>query len=168
MEKNKYYYIVPSIIITVIIMFIIYSPQITELKEKLSTKESYIEEYKNTEEEQKNTINHLKEENKQLQSQIDDLQKQDSTSESTEEQVVVNAPQDDISLTTESLSTTEDNLVKINPTEKDYVLNTSTKKFHFLDCSSVSTIKSSNRKDYTGSRDDVINMGYSPCKRCNP
>jgi competence protein ComEC len=49
-----------------------------------------------------------------------------------------------------------------------YVLNTNTKKFHYPSCSSVKSIKDSNRSDYEGSRDDVISMGYSPCGRCNP
>lgn len=49
-----------------------------------------------------------------------------------------------------------------------YVANTNTKKFHYPGCSSVNQIKSENRMDYTGSRDDLINMGYEPCKRCNP
>ncbi|MFV0364688.1 MAG: DNA/RNA non-specific endonuclease [Suipraeoptans sp.] len=50
----------------------------------------------------------------------------------------------------------------------NYVLNTNTKKFHRPGCSSVSTIKDSNRSDYTGGRDQLINEGYNPCKRCNP
>ena len=49
-----------------------------------------------------------------------------------------------------------------------YVLNTNTKKFHYSSCSSVKTIKNQHRKDYTGSRANVIAMGYTPCKRCNP
>ena len=49
-----------------------------------------------------------------------------------------------------------------------YVANTNTKKFHYPSCSSVNQIKAENRMDYTGSRDDLINMGYEPCKRCNP
>ncbi len=49
-----------------------------------------------------------------------------------------------------------------------YVLNTNTKKFHRPSCGSVSTIKDSNRQDYTGSRQDLINQGYEPCKKCNP
>lgn len=51
---------------------------------------------------------------------------------------------------------------------KDYVLNTNTKKFHYPSCSSVKDIKPSNRSDYSGTRDDVINQGYKSCKRCNP
>ena len=50
----------------------------------------------------------------------------------------------------------------------DYVLNTNTKKFHYPYCSSVPTIKQKNRKDFTGSRDELIGMGYDPCGRCKP
>lgn len=49
-----------------------------------------------------------------------------------------------------------------------YVLNTNTRKFHRTNCSDVKKIKKSNRCDYTGTRSEVINMGYSPCKHCNP
>lgn len=49
-----------------------------------------------------------------------------------------------------------------------YVLNTNTKKFHYPSCSSVKQMKDKNRKDYTGSRQEIIGMGYDPCKKCNP
>ena len=49
-----------------------------------------------------------------------------------------------------------------------YVLNTNTMKFHYPSCSSVDQMKEKNKEIYTGSREDVINMGYVPCKRCNP
>lgn len=49
-----------------------------------------------------------------------------------------------------------------------YVLNTNTKKFHYPTCSSVDDMKEKNKQIYTGSREEVINMGYAPCKRCNP
>ena len=49
-----------------------------------------------------------------------------------------------------------------------YVLNTNTKKFHYLSCSSVKQIKSHNYSEYTGTRQEVINRGYVPCKKCNP
>lgn len=49
-----------------------------------------------------------------------------------------------------------------------YVLNKNTKKFHYPSCSSVDTIKPKNREDTTKSRDEIINSGYVPCKRCNP
>ena len=52
--------------------------------------------------------------------------------------------------------------------EPDYVLNNNTRKFHRPSCSSVEDIKPSNREDYTGSRDTLIERGYEPCKRCRP
>ena len=50
----------------------------------------------------------------------------------------------------------------------DYILNTNSKKFHYPSCSSVDTMAEHNTEYFTGSRDDVIAMGYEPCKRCNP
>lgn len=52
--------------------------------------------------------------------------------------------------------------------EAHYVLNNSTKKFHLPSCSSADDIKDSNREDYYGSREDLIERAYVPCKRCNP
>lgn len=52
--------------------------------------------------------------------------------------------------------------------EAHYVVNTSSKKFHNPDCSSVADIKPSNKKEYQGSRDALIKNGYDPCGRCNP
>ena len=51
---------------------------------------------------------------------------------------------------------------------RDYVLNTNTMKFHYPSCSSVKDIKDKNRWDYTGTREEIIEMGYVPCKKCNP
>lgn len=55
-------------------------------------------------------------------------------------------------------------------TEKgqNYVLNTNTHKFHTQNCESVRDIAGSNKEVYTGYREDLINMGYEPCKRCKP
>ena len=49
-----------------------------------------------------------------------------------------------------------------------YVLNTNTKKFHLPSCSSVDDMKDKNKKEVSCSREEVIDMGYDPCKRCNP
>lgn len=54
------------------------------------------------------------------------------------------------------------------PQTASYVLNTHTMKFHLPHCPSVDDIKPSNRKDFTGTREEVINMGYNPCGRCHP
>ena len=53
-------------------------------------------------------------------------------------------------------------------TGTEYILNTNTKKFHYPSCSSVKQMKASNKKEYIGSRDDLIAQGYDPCKKCNP
>ena len=42
----------------------------------------------------------------------------------------------------------------------DYILNTSSQKFHKPDCDSVESM--------AGTRDEAIAQGYDPCKRCNP
>ena len=52
--------------------------------------------------------------------------------------------------------------------EETYILNTNTKKFHRPDCSSVEDMKANNRQDYTGTREDLIAQGYSPCGNCDP
>ncbi|MGN0424407.1 MAG: MBL fold metallo-hydrolase [Acetatifactor sp.] len=49
-----------------------------------------------------------------------------------------------------------------------YVLNKNTKKFHKPKCSSVTDIKQKNRLDVDLTREEVIDMGYVPCKRCKP
>lgn len=49
-----------------------------------------------------------------------------------------------------------------------YVCNKSSKKFHLPTCGSVDTMKPANRENYSGSRDDLIAKGYSPCQRCKP
>lgn len=53
-------------------------------------------------------------------------------------------------------------------TSASYVLNTNTKKFHYPTCSSVRDMAEHNKAFYDGTRDEVLNMGYEPCKRCNP
>lgn len=52
--------------------------------------------------------------------------------------------------------------------EQAYVLNVNSKKFHDPSCSSADDISPSNRQDYTGTRDDLIDRGYEPCKICKP
>ena len=50
----------------------------------------------------------------------------------------------------------------------EYILNTNTMKFHRPSCSSVNQMSDSNKWVYDGTREEVLNMGYDPCKRCNP
>ena len=49
-----------------------------------------------------------------------------------------------------------------------YILNKNTHKFHYPSCSSADDIKPKNRKEFTGTREEVVAQGYDPCNRCNP
>lgn len=51
---------------------------------------------------------------------------------------------------------------------QNYVLNTSTKKFHYTTCSSISRISEKNKSEYTGTRENLIAQGYEPCGTCKP
>ena len=48
-----------------------------------------------------------------------------------------------------------------------YVGNAKTKKFHVADCHMVDKMNPNN-KVYLKTREEAINAGYVPCKRCNP
>ena len=50
---------------------------------------------------------------------------------------------------------------------RQFILNTNTKKYHELSCSSVKDIKEKNKGTYTGTEEELKNMGYSPCKKCH-
>ena len=52
--------------------------------------------------------------------------------------------------------------------QQDYILNVKNKKFHKPDCSAASDISSANKQDFTGTRDQLIAQGYSPCGICKP
>lgn len=56
-----------------------------------------------------------------------------------------------------------------NPPENaSYILNTNTMKFHLPSCSSAEDIAEKNKELRQGRRQDIIDMGYAPCKRCRP
>ena len=48
-----------------------------------------------------------------------------------------------------------------------YVGNANSGKFHYADCPSVEKMNPAN-KVFMNTRDEAINAGYIPCKRCNP
>ena len=52
-------------------------------------------------------------------------------------------------------------VVNINP-------NSTSKKFHYPDCGSVKQMAEKNKWFYTGTADELIALGYTPCKNCNP
>lgn len=64
---------------------------------------------------------------------------------------------------------TKQNTISNTTTDSvDYIANKNTKKFHYPTCSSVKDMKEKNKWYYQGNRSDLIDKGYSPCKRCNP
>ncbi|MCI8422780.1 MAG: DNA/RNA non-specific endonuclease [Lawsonibacter sp.] len=48
----------------------------------------------------------------------------------------------------------------------EFVLNKSSKKFHLPDCENAGKISEKNRETVTGSREELISQGYSPCGAC--
>ncbi len=51
---------------------------------------------------------------------------------------------------------------------QDYVLNTNSKRFHYPSCGSVTQMKDKNKKEYHGTREELIEQGYKPCGNCEP
>ena len=58
--------------------------------------------------------------------------------------------------------------VTVRSSELTYILNTNTKRFHYPSCSSVDEMKPKNKVEFSGTREELIEMGYKPCGRCNP
>lgn len=58
----------------------------------------------------------------------------------------------------------------LNPTdmENEYILNTSSKRFHYPSCQSAASIAPQNRDAIHATRDEVISMEYRPCGICKP
>lgn len=52
--------------------------------------------------------------------------------------------------------------------DPDYILNLNTGKFHYPSCESVDQMNESNKLPFSGSRDQVVQRGYSPCQKCQP
>ena len=60
---------------------------------------------------------------------------------------------------------TEDQTETTVSEARDYVLNTSSMKFHYPSCKRLPT---KNRSDVTTTREQLIAEGYTPCQICNP
>lgn len=52
--------------------------------------------------------------------------------------------------------------------KEEYIGNKNSKKFHLPSCSGASSIASDNRYYYTGTREGILSLGYSPCGICKP
>ncbi len=77
--------------------------------------------------------------------------------------------------TTKKETTTEETTTEETTTEEEefkmtYILNTSRskRKFHYPDCRAVRQMNDKNKLEFYGTREEVIDMGYTPCGICNP
>lgn len=52
--------------------------------------------------------------------------------------------------------------------EQTYILNKRSHKFHRPECDSVRSMSPSNKEEFTGLRQTLIDEGYTPCRSCNP
>ncbi len=52
------------------------------------------------------------------------------------------------------------------PSKVSFIVNTNTGKYHIPTCTYVSTIKPEHVLEFAGTREELDEMGYSPCKRC--
>lgn len=91
-----------------------------------------------------------------------------TTAEETTEEETTERPKEEKSKENES-EASENKAVPNNKAQSgSYILNTNTYKFHYPDCRAVKKMKDENKESFTGSRDEVIAMGYSPCAICSP
>ena len=51
---------------------------------------------------------------------------------------------------------------------RDCMVNEKTKVFHRRGCPTARSLKGSDCRTFTGMRDELVSMGYAPCKKCNP
>ncbi len=87
-------------------------------------------------------------------------------SESTETPDTTPTPDTDVG--TEDNKDDEQNNTPPENVTADYVLNTSTLKFHLDSCYMVKRMDDKNKEYYSGSRDYLIKEGYAPCGHCDP
>lgn len=69
---------------------------------------------------------------------------------------------------TSTLAAASKTTTAVQGLKKDYVLNVKSHKFHNPDCSGLANMNSENKTKIKGTREELINKGYSPCSACNP
>ena len=61
-----------------------------------------------------------------------------------------------------------DTVQETSNSEVQYIINKNSRVFHIPTCGSVDDMKPQNKKEYTGSKEQLISENYKPCGRCNP
>jgi len=64
--------------------------------------------------------------------------------------------------------TVEKNGQQTDNTNGQYILNTNSRKFHLPSCESAKSISAANKDTYSGTRQALVDKGYSPCGVCKP
>lgn len=77
-------------------------------------------------------------------------------------------PSENIEIVTEAGETVSSDSEEYSESGQTYVLNINTKRFHYPDCPSVKEIKEKNRRSFSGTREEAIELGYTPCGACKP
>ena len=52
--------------------------------------------------------------------------------------------------------------------QQTYIGNVNSKKFHLPGCSGASDMSPSNREEFAGDRQALLDQGYTPCGICKP
>lgn len=73
-------------------------------------------------------------------------------------------------LSTEAVSDDDDSESSPDNAEnkEEYILNLRTKKIHRTDCTSVKSIQEQNKEVFNGTKEYLIDNGYSECDKCKP
>lgn len=99
------------------------------------------------------------------------LRDADVTVYRTDEQGTIICTSDGSTITFSQEKETEkvpDESVEEDGNVRTYILNTRSMKFHLPTCSSVQSMSDSNKAEYTGTREELIEQGYTPCGNCHP
>ncbi|MBQ7186814.1 MAG: DNA/RNA non-specific endonuclease [Ruminococcus sp.] len=71
--------------------------------------------------------------------------------------------------TEEGSSAADDSHEPYTPPEGvTYIVNAGSHRFHLPECKGVQDMKPSNRREFYGSREELIELGFSPCGSCKP
>lgn len=82
-----------------------------------------------------------------------------------QEPVVDGEPEDNNQVVVNSDDGADSNM---SAEQSEYIINTNTGKFHKPNCDSVTKMKAKNKKEFTGSKEELISEGYEPCGNCKP
>ena len=57
---------------------------------------------------------------------------------------------------------------RVDEAQADYILNAHTGKFHLPDCPSAADMREYNKFPFAGTREQLVELGFTPCGYCDP